>query len=254
MLRRAAVALLALSCALAACKKKKSAADPKVTATPTPSASAGAAGDAASAACATAIDAFTKLQETSMKEFFQQMKESGSDAEKAQAAQAETELAAAAPKLRAIKLARCVADKWSPELLTCMREAEEKNAGACERMFTAEQKQHIEADITAAGIGPKPAPSPPAGQASCADVVAHIQDIMTSEAKSLEEKQAMAPMVEPLMKVMLEQCSASAWSAELRGCLVATQDLEQCDPLFTPEQKAALERGLGGDAQKKQPE
>ena len=190
-----------------------------------------------------------------MKEFFAEVKKSGSDEDKAQAAKAEAELAKAAPRLRTILMARCVSDKWSADLLKCVREVQAKNASTCEAMFMPEQKQRIQNDLVAAGLAPKPAAAAAGG--SCDDVVAHIEALMMADAKTPEEKESMAPMVEPLTRIMREQCAASAWSAELRGCLGAAPELpamEKCDPLFTPAQKAALDHAIGGDANKKQPE
>jgi hypothetical protein len=84
-------------------------------------------------------------------------------------------------------------------------------------------------------------PAAPAGP-TCKEVAAHVM--------SLAEHDVTTPEGEAKMLVIIEKrCDTDTWSEPARGCFVKAQadpDLEACDKLLTPAQRAAFRKDQGG--------
>jgi hypothetical protein len=90
-----------------------------------------------------------------------------------------------------------------------------------------------------AAAPPKTAENATPPKSQCAQVADHLVSEMTGA------KQASPEEVDPYRQLIEKRCDADNWSAELQKCLLASKTLQEnkpCQPMFTDEQNANLER------------
>jgi hypothetical protein len=98
--------------------------------------------------------------------------------------------------------------------------------------------------VAACGHAPAAPPPPPAPPASCERIADHLVGMIGESTKATPEQ------LDPFRRVIATRCTHDRWSDQAQHCLLAAPTLDdgnQCDPLFTPEQKQALAKD-GQDA------